>query len=314
MNKLILTLIFLFSAQISTYAQSNQIEAKAAYLLAEESFAAGDYTATLEYLKKATKSLGATNSKLLYLQIQAELEIYKTDRSYYDQIIKSISDFQNSADVNSFTEEKIIEIAKTKMFLIDEREQETKNNEEVEHKKKQQDLNFENWGFGSLPFGVTLDELKNTHGSERIFKDELKNRLDKYTGYTLHYSSDVSIPSNYKNRFPFPKKGFLDEVYGILTTDNIVKGYRMIVYRTNESMKIPYSQFDDQVKSLVKGTSERVGFNPQYTKGKIQFNGFINWGTYSWFKNDKAINIVIEDHYQSENNWNTSIVIEVIVD
>ena len=72
------TLLFLLLVTINTYAQTNQNEAIAAYQLAEESYEKGDYKTTLRFLESAKKKLGTSNCKLLYLQIQAETELFKT--------------------------------------------------------------------------------------------------------------------------------------------------------------------------------------------------------------------------------------------
>src|SRR5690606_34618939 len=158
------------------YAQSNQIEAKAAYLLAEENFAKGDYPATLKYLETAVEHLGKTNSKLLYLQIQAELELYNRDRSYYDKVIKSITAFQNSADVKSFTEEKILEIAKLKMQITEEHNKELEEEKRKKEEKERYSNNFRDFSFENWPIGVSFSELKSSHQDSTIFKKRIKSR------------------------------------------------------------------------------------------------------------------------------------------
>ncbi|WP_133166272.1 hypothetical protein [Sphingobacterium haloxyli] len=281
-----LILIFLLVAQICTYAQGNQIEAKAAYLLAEESFATGDYAATLEYLNTATESLGSTNSKLLYLQIQAELEIYMTDRSYYDQVIKTISDFQNSADVDSFTEEKVMEVAKTKMLLIKEKEQDIKNKEEADRKKIQQDLNFHSYAFKSWPFGVTFDELKITHKDRRFFQKKTKDRLEKNTGLTLYYPNEVSL---YWDSSTIPKNTYFNDIFGILTKNNIVKGYLEVIYWVDHNTEnTSHEKSLADLDTMVANISAYVGFEPEYENLD---NKYYKGGIYSWSKKGKTIKL-----------------------
>lgn len=57
MKNLIITILCVFTFYPNVYSQNNQMEAKAAYLLAEESFANKDYASTLGYLENATKNL-----------------------------------------------------------------------------------------------------------------------------------------------------------------------------------------------------------------------------------------------------------------
>lgn len=319
MNKFILILILLCSTQICAYAQGNQIEAKAAYLLAEESFAKGDYASTLEYLETATKSLGTTNSKLLYLQIQAELEIYKTDRSYYDQLIKSISDFQNSADVKSFTEDKVLEVAKTKMLLLKEKEQDIKNKEEAERRKAQHDLNFGNYAFKSWPFGVTFDELKITHKDRRFFQKKTKKREEENTGLRKsglmhHYPNEVVLEGGGINVILFPIAVYFDDIYGVITEDNIVTGYRKAIYwmSNKNDQGISREQAAVDVKAIVNDLSNHFGFEPEYIQQKRSSS--IYRGIYRWSSGNKVVSLYTSIRSDRGGYWHTWVVQEIIVE
>lgn len=114
MNFLLISILLL---NFSGYSQSSATEAKAAYLLAEESFAANDFKGAISYLEECQKKMGAANSKMLYLQIMAQLELAKTDAAYNEQVLKSIQLFEKAKDIKDFNEDKVLEVTKTKLRL-----------------------------------------------------------------------------------------------------------------------------------------------------------------------------------------------------
>jgi hypothetical protein len=153
------TLLFLLLVTINTYAQTNQNEAIAAYQLAEESYEKGDYKTTLRFLESAKKKLGTSNCKLLYLQIQAETELFKTDKNLYDQLMKTINAFQASPDIKSFNEVKVLEVLKSKMLLEDQHDIEAKKALETQvFDKEFKEINMYGWRLGS-----NIEELKKEH-------------------------------------------------------------------------------------------------------------------------------------------------------
>lgn len=106
----------------SGHAQSSATEAKAAYLLAEESFNTGDWKEALKYLEQCKAKIGTANSKILYLQIMTEMELAKTDAAYYEAVAKTIAAFEKAPDAASFNEEKSLEVMKIKLRLNNLRE------------------------------------------------------------------------------------------------------------------------------------------------------------------------------------------------
>lgn len=115
--KMTFLLISILLLNFSGYSQSSATEAKAAYLLAEESFAANDFKGAISYLEECQKKMGAANSKMLYLQIMAQLELAKTDAAYNEQVLKSIQSFEKAKDIKDFNEDKVLEVTKTKLRL-----------------------------------------------------------------------------------------------------------------------------------------------------------------------------------------------------
>lgn len=141
-------------------------EAKAAYILAEEQFAASNYTGALSYLKTATERLGAANSKILYLQIMAQHELSRTDKSYRAKVDSSIAQFEKAADLAQFNEEKTFEIVKLKLQL---REQLAANER------------FKKFILLDLPLGLTFEEAKLK--KPELFKSTGSYNPNTKTGY-----------------------------------------------------------------------------------------------------------------------------------
>ena len=141
-------ILFLLLLILTAKAQNpmTAAEAKAAYMLAEEQYAAGNYSGALSYLKTATEKLGKANSKILYLQIMAQQELSKTDKSYSSRVDSSIALFENAPDLAQFNEEKTFEIVKLKL----QRKEQLKADERL----KKYDLL-------DLPLGITFEEAKS---------------------------------------------------------------------------------------------------------------------------------------------------------
>lgn len=241
---ILLLLLIIFSWQLS--AQTNPTEAKAAFLLAEESYNQGDYKAALLYLNKAKKSFGATNSKMLYLQLQAELELYRTDKSYYDQVIQTIAAFQSAPDVASFNEEKVLEVMKMKLQLESQLVAQNQQALEEEKRKSAQrhaiaKLRFEDW-----PFNVTLVSLQEQKKDDPFFAsleplDHFEDNVYDLTLYFLPELDKYQLKNRTESRYPYINAShgefaentiyFEDnKMYGIYVKGSTVKGYAATVF------------------------------------------------------------------------------------
>lgn len=109
--------ILLSTGTFNASAQTNSLEAKAAYLLAEESYGKGDMSAAIQYLDEASSKLGKPNAKILYLKIMALKELSAKDKTVSEQLATSITAFEKAPDFASFNEEKVLEVIKLKMEL-----------------------------------------------------------------------------------------------------------------------------------------------------------------------------------------------------
>ena len=177
----------------SAFSQPNQTEAKAAYLLAEESYGKGDYKTALRYLELTKKSLGSSNSKMLYLWILTEIEIGKTELGNNEKILVLIDEFENLSDIDSFSEEKVLEITKIKLTLKTQLS-DAKEKPQKEAKEKlliEEVINaFEkNLDF---PLGTSLVELKLKHPD---FANDIR-AMEKVYGKKKIAGGDVVF--NYK--------------------------------------------------------------------------------------------------------------------
>src|SRR6478752_4376293 len=101
MRKFLLLCVFIVISQFS-FAQVNTNEAKAAYLLAEESYGKGDYKAALEYLQQVKGSLGTANCKILYLQVMVLKELNAKNPNAPDSMLPIITQFEQSPDYKDF--------------------------------------------------------------------------------------------------------------------------------------------------------------------------------------------------------------------
>lgn len=138
-------------------AQNNTMEAKAAYLLAEEEFSAGKYENCVRYLDSAAAKLGSTNAKILFLKILSFEFLSKKDPSRIPQLINTINAFEKSPDVSSFNEEKQLEVMKLKLKLA-----RIKPLSELENKLY---TFFEVTGWR---IGANVAEMQELHGNKLI--------------------------------------------------------------------------------------------------------------------------------------------------
>jgi hypothetical protein len=92
-------------------------EAKAAYMLAEESYVKKDYRTALDYLQQVKTLLGTTNCKVLYLQIFVTRELNVRNPRASEVLLPLITEFEEAPDYKDFNEDKILAITKFKLML-----------------------------------------------------------------------------------------------------------------------------------------------------------------------------------------------------
>ncbi len=171
--------IFLFISLTNSYAQTSSAEAKAAYMLAEEEYAAGKYAASISYLEEAATKLKGANAKILYLKIMALSELVKTNSDSLQSLNSAISAFEKTPDFATFNEDKQLEVMKLKMRLLKEAKfgREISAIEAMVYSK----MKITGWQLGSK-----LEEMKKVH--PEYFLKTKKTPIDKETDY---YSFDL---------------------------------------------------------------------------------------------------------------------------
>lgn len=172
--KIILVLVTLTFSFIATSAQTNSAEAKAAYMLAEEEYAAGKYAASISYLEEAATKLKGANAKILYLKVMALSELVKTNSDSLQSLNNAISAFEKTPDFGSFNEDKQLEVMKLKMKLLKEAKfgREISAIESVIYSK----MKITGWQLGSK-----LEEMKKAHPD--YFLKAKKTQIDKENDY-----------------------------------------------------------------------------------------------------------------------------------
>ncbi|SJZ98326.1 hypothetical protein [Sediminibacterium ginsengisoli] len=238
MRKLIMICLF-FITGYTLNAQTNAIEAKAAYLLAEESYGKGDYKKTLEFLSQVREALGNTNCKILYLQIMATRELHAKDSANND-ILPLILQFEKSPDYPNFNEEKALEISKLKLLVKSEQKAITDKQAELTlaREKRRDSLAkartqahkdaFINTVTLKGQFNITLDELDKANPKWKVKKwvaDKVSPTVELY--HNTAYSFDTA-------EFPFPTipsmKGSHNPftILGVYVKDGKVTGYQVL--------------------------------------------------------------------------------------
>jgi outer membrane protein assembly factor BamD (BamD/ComL family) len=88
-----LLLLSCFNLFLSCTAQDANLEAKVLYTKAEEAFNSGNYTESLKQLDNVENTLGATNSRILYLKANCYNNLLKTDWRYADKLSATLNQF-----------------------------------------------------------------------------------------------------------------------------------------------------------------------------------------------------------------------------
>lgn len=267
LKKILLICLLCFSVQ-AIQAQSNAAEAKAAYLLAEESYGKGDYKSALEFLQQAREALGGNNCKVLYLQIMATRELYAKDTSLNSKLLPLIFAFEKSADYADFNEEKSLEITKLKLLVKKEmrtaqeqadagnKQRDTENRRRAETEKQVSDL-VNKWG----RFGISLDEADAAHPDWGIKTWEKFELL----GSVIYHPRSVAYS---RSSYPFTKTNNDDtslagKISGIVFTDGMLRGYYSYVM---DHEGADHGDIPPEMKKASDEVTEKTGIVPAGNK------------------------------------------------
>lgn len=287
--------IFLSCLALNLRAQNSQTEAKAAYLLAEESYGKGDYLTALDFLKQVKTTMGKSNCKILYLEIMATRELFPKIEDG-DKVIALIDKFKKSPDYENFAEEKVLEIAKLELTL--------KANLKVFKQKKDEEnaLNAaQEKAFNEIhnrlgPRNISLAELDSLMP---LLKVKEWKRLEGYECYAapgFHYDPKsgkrtgfnwtVDKGVNYKRKF-----------MNVCVVNGLVNSYTtFLVY--NEDKNNGRKAHEESIE-IVKGYTQKLGFAPAYTSGTLS-------SVYEWKRGERTI--ILSLIYEIRNNGNMTTV------
>jgi len=161
MKQRLLASVFLLFASFVTYAQNNELEAKAAYLLADEKYGKGEVREALQYLKEAEAKLGAPNSKILYLKVMIVKGLSDQDRRYLPKLDSVIAVLEKLPDFKTFNEDKALEVMKIKLELKKKLEQladQKSADAKIAAAIKQYESSFPDW-----VLGTSFEEIQLKH-------------------------------------------------------------------------------------------------------------------------------------------------------
>lgn len=290
MRKMLLALGIILSLQTApAFAQDAQAEAKAAYLLAEESFGKGDYKTTLEFLKQAREALGAPNCKMLYLEIMTTRELYAKDSTLNSRLMALITEFEKSPDYATFNEEKSLEITKLKLLAKKEIKAAADKAALDAITKVAQEKNFmeivNRWG----KFGISLDEVDKAHPEWNVKSwemFELDNRVRVYHPPSLKYT---------KSTYPFTKMADNDSLAGKLSGIVFVNeklseylSYEVDYDQSNKSYQgTTYTIESDRRDTALAFITAKTGITPS-THRNYSIDGH-PVTTYSWWQGEYMI-------------------------
>lgn len=301
--KRFVVLMFLLFAASHLYAQTSQVDAQAAYLLAEENYGKGNYTSALKFLESAKKSLGGANCKILYLQIVTEAELAKAKPDFTGNVLKTIAEFENTPDVKTFNEEKVLEVAKLKLSLTAE------NEERISKEKKEAEYvatgkrNFDSLKAKGWPVNIDIEELKTLNKDSILFQRRLKDRFEKELGLTLYYVPDVS----YSGNSVVPDTYSAKNIFGVLVDGKQVKGYRRVVFHADPQSGTSYEDagkwMKDYLQRLTNGFYKRPVFKPE--------GGENNYDKYSWTDGNKTFTIYHLHRFIRPTYWTQQVIMEI---
>jgi hypothetical protein len=268
--KQILLFTGLIFALINCYAQSSNAEAKAAYMLAEEEFAAGKYAASIFYLEVAATKLKGANAKIMYLKIMALSELVKTNSDSLQSLNNAISAFEKTPDFSTFNEDKQIEVMKLKMKLG----REAKFGREISAIEAMVYLKMQIIGW---QLGNTLEETKKAHPD--YFLKAAKTQLNKEIET---YSSDRK------------------DVNAIFTKEKLTALSKDLLFMSNDnaSYSAGNNLYNDFKNYLGTSATETITVQPVQNTGLKWYTTSSSTKTISW--KDDSILVVAVLYLKSE--------------
>lgn len=328
--KFFTTTILLFQTLVSFAQSEKEMEAIAKYQLAEESYSNNEFDKALSYLDQAKEIMG-NKPKLLYLQITIELDKGYNTAESAKKILKTINTFENSQGIDSFSQDKKMTIAKSKILLkeklatlVAEEDKLRAQKEELAIKSKKGKESFEKFTIDDLPFGLTVEEFQNQYpdilpknykisktkwatGSEAdmIYVYHPKNiAFENKENFLLPYNASTGVPLYDTN------------IHAIIVKDGKVVGFQknIFYYNSKGNGTLNYMQaISEQTKYVdeYKKTFESYGTATDAVKLVVSWNQdrFI-WGA---TEGDKEVDLYSDNYVDDKNpkRWKSSLTVRV---
>ncbi len=223
-----------------SYAQTNSLEAKAAYLLAEESYGKGNMRAALDYLNEAAAKLGTANAKILYLKIMALKEISLKSPAFEKQLDSAITAFERAPDIDGFNEEKTLEIIKIKL----ERKQQKNMGDQLEQALLAYQAN------SGWVIGMRADSL------QKLRPDLFIDQPGKYYVYKMAVNQSMSLLYHYQN----PNLQNLSEIVTI--KDGRISNHMRYHYNYPDSETANFSKSAQAQVKILEDLKNTFGYVP----------------------------------------------------
>lgn len=293
MTKLIFFLFLFLFSNIHLHAQLAGAEAKAAYLLAEEAYGKSDWKKTLSYLEECKRKLESTNCKILYLQIMAETELSKTNPSYYDSVLRSITDFEKSPDAKEFNEEKTLEVMKAKLLTKENKEKHLNDALLKKEADAKSVVAFKTITWEGLPVGVSFNELVEKRKAAKIPLFEHKTDDTKIAfipGAKLIYDRSCHI-------FEWAEGCRGKGLRAAYVKQDIVLGYvGTLDYKSNSVGNLSRADAATAALRLPDQYTALLGFSPVLTDGPER-------KSYKWEKDGKTVILEHSNVTVSNVSW-----------
>jgi hypothetical protein len=287
MKKMFVCYFSLLVCTTAIFAQDKQREAKAAYLLAEESFGKGDYKATLDFLQQTRTSLGAVNCKILFLQIMATREMYAKDPQVSNRILPLIDEFEKSADYKDFTEEKILEISKLKLLMkLQQKALKEKTDKENTDKAANAVLEkaFEEVHSSLGPFKITQEELARQKSEWEIGNWKFSKKIKLYLAPGIEVNT-----VNPSENFPFfaADKDLKNKTISFyIDPAGLIRQYSSILVYTDKKMNslTPEASLKE-ADAVIEAYKKKLGVEPRVETIEQRFDRFrASLTIYSWHR------------------------------
>lgn len=196
MKRLVFILLITCLSSI-LYAQDRSIEAIAAYQMAEESMATQKYNDALRHIIRTKELLGTVNSKILYLEVQILDGLSNAGPQYLKDLQSAIHAFERASDIDQFSQEKRVEIAKLKVLVVERSKTIEDSRDQAAQLTLLKEEERREFIDGLPDLGIQIDEFLNhpyVKKYKKLLSEKEKKRLlnGKFVYVSVPFTDDIS--------------------------------------------------------------------------------------------------------------------------